>query len=127
MKALGIVPSALRMMDEEDFEVRPIGWEDLPPELREKTQKALDDGIFYKIDMSQGFRNRKVAVIRWCPGDPNPLAAAIIEKVHGRIGLDLDGHEYWIEPKGERDGRDQQCDMGREGLRGDTDGDAQTP
>jgi hypothetical protein len=37
-------------------------------------------------------------VIHWRPGDPNPLAAAIINHVNEAMLLELDGRFYRVEP-----------------------------
>lgn len=75
----------------------------LPKELEEQIAKQAREGIYYRFDREQTKeRGRLVTAICWRPGDPNPLAAAIIRKLTDHpqpTTLILDGHEYTITPK----------------------------
>jgi hypothetical protein len=64
------------------------------------TEQQRRDGIWYRRT-----RPGKITFpleadeIHWRPGDPNPLAAAIIKKVRQPTILDLNGHRYTITPQ----------------------------
>jgi hypothetical protein len=69
----------------------------LPPEIQQAIEEGIRDGIFYKLTPIKEGERHRVLEINWRPGDPNPLAQAIIEKVGDEdMPLNLDGHRYWI-------------------------------
>lgn len=67
------------------------------PACREAaTSWAALTGITFGRDMST--RPSRTTAIRWRPGNPNPLASAIINHVTEPMLLELDGRSYRIEP-----------------------------
>lgn len=79
-------------------------YEDLPQGMRDQVEKSLREGVGLQFDLGApgeliSWKDRKLLKICWHPGDPNKLASVIIERVHERTELLLDGHRYWIEPQ----------------------------
>ena len=73
---------------------------ELTPEEEQAILNHLRDGISYEVDWDTEIdKDLTVLTICWHPGEHNQLALSIIEEVHGRMGLVLDGHKYWIEPQ----------------------------
>jgi hypothetical protein len=59
-------------------------------------QTEAPTGIILTRGMST--RPSRTIAIHWWPGDPNPLAAAIIDHVTEPMLLELDGRSFRIEP-----------------------------
>jgi hypothetical protein len=69
---------------------------ELPEPLKAIIAKQLAEGITYEVDW-RADGPHGLTGIRWRPGDPNPLAQAIIAKVTDRpLILDLAGQRYVI-------------------------------
>jgi DNA-binding PadR family transcriptional regulator len=74
-------------------------FEVLPPHIEALMEAGARTGLLFSRE-----RGRGVTAIHWRTGrlgdavDPNPLAAAIIEHVHGPTALILEGHRYQVAP-----------------------------
>ena len=68
----------------------------LPARTEAATGQAARTGITFSRDMST--RPSRTRAIHWQPGDPDPLATAIINHVTEPMLLELDGRLYRIEP-----------------------------
>ncbi len=68
----------------------------LPARMEAAIGHAARTGITFSRDMST--RPSRTTAIHWRPGDPNPLAAAIIDHVTEPMLLELDGRFYRVEP-----------------------------
>lgn len=67
----------------------------LPPEIAAALDTAMREGVYFK----RPIRGKGTKSIGWRSDTPNALARAIINNVHDRQELELDGHKYWIEPQ----------------------------
>ena len=71
-----------------------MGEPQIPQELLEKIERQQKDGVAIEFNDDR----TAVTAIHWRPGERNALAALIIGKVQGPMKLELDGHEYLIQP-----------------------------
>lgn len=74
-------------------------------QVSDRVREIIDRGIREGVAFEMNWRTtHDVTKIRWHPGDPNPLAAAIIKHVDKPIPLVLDSHEFVIMPADQYDG-----------------------
>lgn len=82
------------MTEDEDA----LRYEDLPPEVRASIEKSLDDGVYLHPRQKPRIDFHVIEAIIWRPGKPNELAQVIIKYCDKPMKLELDGHQFLIQP-----------------------------
>lgn len=93
------------MTEEEKFyvgipsgETKEVTLGDLPAGVQESIKRMKKDGLTFTVGWPNESEEHVVTSINWSPGDPNPLAEAIIRECTREINLRLDGKLYTVSP-----------------------------
>lgn len=97
---LCLLTGNLRVMEQEQEQddLRPLSWDDLPQSVRDTIEEGRRKGTSYSFKISER-PDSPLIEISWRPGDPNALADAIIRKCDRPLTLVLDGHRFIVMPE----------------------------